>query len=1256
MNGTCRCCEGIHKVTPLITINRPGLTALSNRVGTHASFLETMKACLSNLALTAEDFDGASGFVNGRLRPLLNLTTRAESDPSIALLDAWAVVADVLGFYQERIANEGFLRTAVERRSILELARLIGYQLRPGVAASVYLAYTLEKDTAVVIPKGARSQSVPGPGELPQSFETADDLAARAEWNVLQVRLTQPQVLAIEKPLYFKGIATKLKSNDPLLISCGALPPALLRVLTVEPDQAAGRTKVTVQNWQRVTTGRIPPARTVEAPASATAADPIAQLRETIDRSRRPDAFGVNPMTQTAQRVMAHLDELEKQLESIATDASALDSVRTSLQEEHRLAVEKNFTKLQPWIEGIVSELNQVTATVTERPAATSIADAMPARSTPAAGAESSSFRQVSGLIGALEKPVSQPPANSLRLDRSVAGNFSPKSDALSRLLVTMRPSLSDSLYSAWENLRVTSSQPCSVYALRTRASVFGHNAPLKPVSDAQTGRVTGTEEWTLFRTSGVSNERFTISMSLNPSDKSITIEVSLNSIDSRGNVTGVLGHGQSPSTTYGSSPVTFQVPLATPDGEEVGVTISESVPEVTIQLQFSKRQISVTAVRAERNTVPIGQPSTSNLPVNPPFWTATSTGSDPTTVVSQEIRPLSQVIITGDFEVGAEPTEEPTKISLDAPYKEILPDSWVALEKPNRLLITQVASVRDVSRADYGMAAEGTQLVLKAPWISPGTAPQQTGSDGFEIIRGTKVFAQSELLELAEEPVTEPVCGDRLELANLVRGLEPGRSLIVTGERADIKPKPSDSEAAVESNPFGQRPEPAEFISNTRLESTKAGSPEERKPALPGVMATELVMLAGVEQGYDPGLPGDKTHTTLLLAQELAYCYKRDTITIYGNVVKATHGETKKEVLGSGDGSRRMQEFDLRQSPLTYLPAPTPAGAESTLQVRVNDLLWHETENLIDLGPNDRGYIARTDDADQTTIVFGDGNYGARLPTDVDNVKAVYRTGIGAPGNAKAQQISAPVTRPLGVKSVINPLPATGGADREDRDQARRNAPMAVMALDRLISVQDYEDFARTYAGIARTSAVRLTDGRRQIVHLTIAGADDIPIAPTSDLFINLRQALRQFGDPYQQIQIAVRQLKLLLISAKVRLQPDYQWESVEPKIRAALLKKFGFAERELGQDALASEALSTLQAQAGVAYADLDTFDAVDEDESAADLANLGARLTLNRRVKAYRARIDRHAAAPLIRPAQMAYLSPAIADTLILTEITR
>src|SRR5258707_3091489 len=143
MNKFCGCCASSEQLPPLPLFNRPGMAALAYRVGTHASFLETMLARLSSLALSGVD---AQGNKTEEIYPLKGLTTRDPADPSIALLDAWAMVADVLTFYQERIANEGYLRTALERRSILELARMGGYTLRPGLAASVYLAYTLEKD------------------------------------------------------------------------------------------------------------------------------------------------------------------------------------------------------------------------------------------------------------------------------------------------------------------------------------------------------------------------------------------------------------------------------------------------------------------------------------------------------------------------------------------------------------------------------------------------------------------------------------------------------------------------------------------------------------------------------------------------------------------------------------------------------------------------------------------------------------------------------------------------------------------------------------------------------------------------------------------------------------------------------------------------------------------------------------------------------------------------------------------------------
>ena len=96
---------------------------------------------------------------------LAGLKTRDTDDFSIALLDASSVMLDILTFYQERLANESYLRTATQLQSLTELARLIGYQPAPGVGSSVYLSFTLQAapgsstdpaTAAITIPKGSR--------------------------------------------------------------------------------------------------------------------------------------------------------------------------------------------------------------------------------------------------------------------------------------------------------------------------------------------------------------------------------------------------------------------------------------------------------------------------------------------------------------------------------------------------------------------------------------------------------------------------------------------------------------------------------------------------------------------------------------------------------------------------------------------------------------------------------------------------------------------------------------------------------------------------------------------------------------------------------------------------------------------------------------------------------------------------------------------------------------------------------------------
>ncbi|MEA2165500.1 MAG: hypothetical protein QOK37_3627 [Thermoanaerobaculia bacterium] len=1078
MSDTCACCSGIAKLTPATVINRPGLSALRYRAGTHGTFLRTMKARLSEVKLAPEDFEENALPVPlsiDLLRPLLALTTRQSSDPAIAMLDAWAVVADVLTFYQERIANEGFLGTATERRSVLELARLIGYRLRPGVASSVYLAYTLEKESQpVIIPAGTRAQSLPGPGELPQSFETSADLEARTEWNVFTPRTTKMQTIAFAEAetfedLYLQGVTTKLKPNDPLLLVFNekAGETRLRRVRSVEPDTVANRTLVRL----------IAPPKTVVKPS----------LKETLSQIakhfKQIALFGVT-QNATARRTIADLDHLEKI--SVVSD---LVPVIAQLEARLTEAQERGYVRLQPWLTQLTANLKVVAtdATIAEAAQAAAEAAMVVTHSNGNGGRE--------GLLTALDQVPSTPPASTLALGRSLGTAFGEKADGSSKLLSVLRPGLSASLYQALANVEIAGTPSVRVYALRVTAPLFGYNA---------------------------------------------------------------------------------------------------------------------TATR------PPELPPALTRPVTDDQWHVVEALYDDKheNINGERINELADVV------------------RLDASYESILQDSWVVVDTEKthltaaNTLIAKAGGVKaSIGIGVYGVSGKTTNIQLVSPdgktavkWLTEpltlfvGNNPGALIPHDFDAIRNTVVYAQSELLPLAEEPIDpieRPIEGNRIELAGFAGGLQSGRWLLISGERVDI-------------------------------------------PNVTGVNATELAMLAGVQQSPIPPPPGERTHSTLMLANKLSYRYRLDTVTIYGNVVKATHGETHIEVLGSGDAGKPMQEMPLRQSPLTFLPAATPAGAESTLAVRVNDVLWHEVETLDGLGPKERRFITSTGDDDKTTVIFGDGRSGARLPTGRENVTSVYRTGIGAPGNVVAGQISLLATRPLGVKSVVNPLPATGGANREDRDTARRNAPMAVMALDRLVSARDYEDFARTYAGIGKAAAALLSDGHRQVVHLTIAGSDDIPIATTSDLFINLRTALRQYGDPMLGLQVALRKVNLLMISAKVKLDPDYLWAAVEPKIRAALLDTFGFARRELGQDAVNSEAISVIQAQAGVVYADLDVFDSISED--AVTLAASVGPLTLQERVRAAKARPGASRRVSSILPAELVYLTAAVPDTLILTELSK
>lgn len=79
-------------------------------------------------------------------------TDQSPNDLGVMLLELVAYLGDALFYNQDRIAGESFLETAVERRSVLQHLRLIGYELKPPLAASADLTLLFKLHTTGPLP------------------------------------------------------------------------------------------------------------------------------------------------------------------------------------------------------------------------------------------------------------------------------------------------------------------------------------------------------------------------------------------------------------------------------------------------------------------------------------------------------------------------------------------------------------------------------------------------------------------------------------------------------------------------------------------------------------------------------------------------------------------------------------------------------------------------------------------------------------------------------------------------------------------------------------------------------------------------------------------------------------------------------------------------------------------------------------------------------------------------------------------------
>ncbi len=122
-----------------------------------------------------------------------NLRAGATPDLGVMLLEFWAYILDVTGFYDARIAERSYLATAPDAETLARIVRLVGYRPRPAMAARVLLALEADDADPVAVPAGTAFRSEPFGDEPPQVFELLDPAniwPQRNRWRIAPIRET----------------------------------------------------------------------------------------------------------------------------------------------------------------------------------------------------------------------------------------------------------------------------------------------------------------------------------------------------------------------------------------------------------------------------------------------------------------------------------------------------------------------------------------------------------------------------------------------------------------------------------------------------------------------------------------------------------------------------------------------------------------------------------------------------------------------------------------------------------------------------------------------------------------------------------------------------------------------------------------------------------------------------------------------------------------------------------------------------------
>lgn len=331
-----------------------------------------------------------------------------------------------------------------------------------------------------------------------------------------------------------------------------------------------------------------------------------------------------------------------------------------------------------------------------------------------------------------------------------------------------------------------------------------------------------------------------------------------------------------------------------------------------------------------------------------------------------------------------------------------------------------------------------------------------------------------------------------------------------------------------------------------------------------------------------------DPKTCALIFKPSLPDSFNQGNLKLFGNVVLAGHGERRPAVsLGAGVGVQRQNFLILDKTEVSTVPDKRMAGGvREDLAVHIGDEQWQQVANFDHSEPTDPHFTVTTTEEGFLNLQFGDDRQGRTLPAGTNNVRVDYRVGAGRRGSVPAGSLEKLVQPHPLVESVSQPFEAIGGEDMEPPEQMRERAPASLLALERAVSISDFEQLAMQHRSVWQARAFYYIGaaGLRDKVEVIVALAEGKELVD-ENLNEEITDYLQQRAVP--TVQVVVESYDPIEIDVKINFRLNsaiYEESQVVTDVKNALVEAFSVERRRINQALHLSEIYAVVEKVPGV------------------------------------------------------------------------